>query len=1491
MAPVAIQWTIFDILKVAIEAQYYIRGGNGEDEEVSILKNTTSRKSISLVALLLLSILTGLITIPAASAVNETKSGIISGTETWTGTVNLNGDVTIAEGAQLIVNAGTTINLPYGTYIDVEGAICIADSSCGASSGSAGNQARFVWSTPTDYTITGRCYTNNSNNPNYNDDTGCGSGMVIRSTIDQAITSIKYAHFENAYGIPFDTNQVSGKQYGVLVFDGSSTLATGLSFQDINTSNVIALDLASPTITDSTFTLGIDGNGYDAAAVRAYGAGAGILGTMSIRDSSFTGTAEPDCTTSGGARSMMHIESSYIDFSGLAISDNTQGVYLKLSSGSFSNSTIDVKCNGIDTNSHKVTGTINHTLYINDNTITTVEGAGITAYDGAIVEANRNTISGAEKGSGFGIRDSFVVANNNVIGPITGFNGLWIYGTSDVSAENNTIQDTGREAVLLGEYHFGDQGWNVPTPTAARLYFANNQITNNVGVCTSQMYGGEFQCPAIHIFMSSATLYGNTVVGNGGDGMRIKGGIVNAQDNTMEVSGFAANISMYDDNAGSKYGSIAYFSGNSYTNASQVYNITESRVIVQSEYIPDAGGDELYPVQLRWLGPECPYILDECILVPSTAIMPPAFMPMALEVIDNSTVFSYADLQNFDSSKIHVQNQNSAWGSQVREGELVRYQVKAKNSNVADATVIIRDATGLPLYTLTTDAFGFTQEVSLPSDFLLDRNWNHLVGESNVRVPGITPALYLDEDSCADGYDNDGDTKVDSEDSDCTNGRELPFYSVEAYMFGKGEKEFDFVLSGSIDDVINLDNLKPSVTVTQNDGFSFATTVTLSGSAWDGVSGPYPVDYIAYQSQFGLIKRVEVQPPGSTDWYSAIDASGSNGMITKANHPFKTWDFDWEMSGHPEGEGDVTFRVRSYDGLDYSPVEVRKYKLNLVAPSILVNTPNDGTSHDNGKVTFTGTASDPYTGTWGSDINSIWFDINGPNGYTANFDVPGSTAWAYDWIFQELQTGEYDFRIWASDSDFCNIKTGWTDCNYESRTITVNTDNAIPFVQLSEPLNSDILRASETQLIQGVALDNDGLVTRVEITIFDLASGIEINNGPNPVTTFAQNGAWYTTWDTSSLIHDQQYELLIKAWDGKNFSNEERIRITIDNPSDADNLIPEFNSSSWVSTITLFCDSNPTKQDRCNGGVSIDLVEHFSDPDGPSSSSTNGLTFDVYDDLTNLDDDDYGNYLTFNANGVVKFDPAYVTGLSNEISEWSLVGLMFEARDSYGSVAYSYKVNILVVEVSFNVVREGTGSLSPGNAAYFTGQGLPNSLVEARYDSLNGVRINQTRVNADATWSMEISSSQLSGNEGARNIIFEMDDQVFSLPGDNSDALFQLRVGDATDSNSNLGLILAIIVGVIILLGAGMFFLQVEYDDLDEEAEAMAAEQQVAADPYAWAKARKEIVAIPSAQVATTPVVLQQQVAAAPQAAQHPGWLWDAESNNWVPDPNYTAEQ
>ena len=81
---------------VAIEAQCYISRVVVWETAVPVMSEHTSRKSLSLVALLLLSSLAGLITLPSASAVNETTSGTITGTETWTGTINLNGDITVA---------------------------------------------------------------------------------------------------------------------------------------------------------------------------------------------------------------------------------------------------------------------------------------------------------------------------------------------------------------------------------------------------------------------------------------------------------------------------------------------------------------------------------------------------------------------------------------------------------------------------------------------------------------------------------------------------------------------------------------------------------------------------------------------------------------------------------------------------------------------------------------------------------------------------------------------------------------------------------------------------------------------------------------------------------------------------------------------------------------------------------------------------------------------------------------------------------------------------------------------------------------------------------------------------------------------------------------------------------------------------------------------------------------------------------------------------
>ena len=116
--------------------------------------------SVSLVALFLGSILLSL-TMPAyaVAASNETTEGTITGTETWAGVHTLTGDVIIAPGAKLIIQAGATINFPNGTYLDVRGSLCAGSTSCGSSS-DAGPAMRITlsWGEPENASARGECY-------------------------------------------------------------------------------------------------------------------------------------------------------------------------------------------------------------------------------------------------------------------------------------------------------------------------------------------------------------------------------------------------------------------------------------------------------------------------------------------------------------------------------------------------------------------------------------------------------------------------------------------------------------------------------------------------------------------------------------------------------------------------------------------------------------------------------------------------------------------------------------------------------------------------------------------------------------------------------------------------------------------------------------------------------------------------------------------------------------------------------------------------------------------------------------------------------------------------------------------------------------------------------------------------------------------------------------------------------------------------------------
>jgi len=152
-------------------------------------------------------------------------------------------------------------------------------------------------------------------------------------------------------------------------------------------------------------------------------------------------------------------------------------------------------------------------------------------------------------------------------------------------------------------------------------------------------------------------------------------------------------------------------------------------------------------------------------------------------------------------------------------------------------------------------------------------------------------------------------------------------------------------------------------------------------------------------------------------------------------------------------------------------------------------------------------------------------------------------------------------------------------------------------------------------------------------------------------------------------------------------------------------------------------------------------------------------------------------------------------------------------------------------------------------------------------------------VDADGTWAMEISSSQL-GDDGDYKIYFAQDGQ-FIGKDDNND--ISLQSGEAlTDGLETWVWVVIAVVALAILLGVGAFFFLEFEDEFEDDPEALE-EQQKEDDPYAWAKARAAEQAAGELTPAPAPVPAAQP--------QHPGWIWDAQSNQWVADPNYQPPQ
>ncbi len=1406
-------------------------------------------RSQFLVFLMLMSTMVALIG-PASSvsANNETTSGTITGIETWSGTHQLTGDVTVAAGAKLIIDPGTDISFPNGTMLDVRGNLCAGLSSCGSNGNAAsGNPITLTWTDPAVSNATGECYgLGTGNSQIWIEDPSCGEGVILRDTMDLSQSGMRSMHFEGAWGIPFYVQLEYEYRYGALVLGGASPTLRDMRFSDINTTSVLAANLAQPTFIGGEYVAGNDDeSGVTGQAVQIYGGGTPIS-PMIFKDATFQSTNK-GCGNRDGGRSAIWASQTFIRVQNSQVISGDFGLSIRNSAGKVTNSTISVTCNGIDVNSLKAIGNTEYDVEIAHNIITTSQRTPITAYSGADVFIHHNELAGAGEGSGIAIYSSKAEIHNNEIGPIGGWNGLWLLGSFDVIAENNSIFETTREPILAGEY-----GTQAPSPTPARLYLANNTIsTQGSGACSStRWWGGSFTCPAIMAHRSGVTIVDNEINAAGtADGIRATGALLDVRRNTFNVQGTGAILQNYDSGFADsqQYGTLAFFSNNEWNGVGVTYNISKSSVTVQSEYIPSPPPDE-YPVLLSWSDQEAwvhngwqngvvPHEVKACATCDDYT---PYNFPLAINMDNNSTIFTFSNLSNLDLSKVKIETQPTRYAVQVQRAELVRFQTLVNGQRVENANVLIEDALGNDLYSLETDVDGYTPWFSLASNFHLDFR-----GLGN----GDNPDGFADdeyEDSCSDGEDNDGDLLLDTDDPDCdysAGTRELSLYRYTAYRFGYGLDSGEFtLLDTTYQDTLFLENDPPSISVIQDDGDSFRRVVNLTGSANDGTwAGIYETDELAQWDQKGFVHAVEIKDPFTSDWSAAghaIDASGAEpGHVSRNNHPFSSWYYEYDMSGRQEG--DYTFEFRAFDGLEYSPIVTRSIKVNTEAPTISVTSPSGQSTHSDGTVTFEGTAHDPYGCPFdcGTDIDQIYFQIDGPN-YNVVTSTEGSTEWSWTWDFSGLprELATYTFTIWASDSDFC--KGEIDECEVVVIDLQVDNQNSRPFVSLTSPQSGQIYSVSEESIISGVARDNDGEITRVDVEVLDVANGY-MNIFTGAVTDIASNGYWEMEWDSTVLAHNMQYLIKARSYDGYEYSDWIEVQIVADNPPDADNNRPTFDGTNWETEITLYCEFDTTSQNPCTT-IEIDLLEFFDDVDG-----VNSLILSVYDDPARSSDDEFGLVINIGIDGMAFYDPKSMGFYNEDMETWSLSNVIFLATDPHGSKEISTPVSFNVVPIEFYVGPPDQTTAGNGELITFTGSGLPGKTVRV---TLGGTQVNSTVVNDDSTWELGIPGSMLSKPVSP----------VFSISG--SEPIQGAEISPhADDSGISAIMFIVIIVVLIALLGATLFFSGVISLEEEEEDEG---------DGSTAAKSSGELV----------------------RSDEHPGWLWDSAKEDWVPDPDHTGE-
>ena len=160
--------------------------------------------------------------------------------------------------------------------------------------------------------------------------------------------------------------------------------------------------------------------------------------------------------------------------------------------------------------------------------------------------------------------------------------------------------------------------------------------------------------------------------------------------------------------------------------------------------------------------------------------------------------------------------------------------------------------------------------------------------------------------------------------------------------------------------------------------------------------------------------------------------------------------------------------------------------------------------------------------------------------------------------------------------------------------------------------------------------------------------------------------------------------------------------------------------------------------------------------------------------------------------------------------------------------------------------------------AIYSGIGLPGKQVSV---VIGGNPVNNTIVSEDGTWELGIPASRIKGD-------FSIPEFVYA---GQSTEVSAISKGEPTTDPINWGMIGAVSLLAILSLAALAYFTGFIGIEFDEEDDYNKVEHENSKTPAQIPNDFRE----------------QEDQSTLERYDDHPGWLWDASSEEWVPDPDF----